>query len=77
MKKNGSGRKNKSRDDSGKFGSERHEVPVKSIRMPNIMGDIGSLLRQDHFEIENSKDKKKTFGFQREKKVSYKGSRIR
>lgn len=35
--------------------------------MPGIMDKIGAVLRKGHFEIQNTKDKKKTFGFQREK----------
>lgn len=30
------------------------------------MDEIRSIPRQDHFEIQNTKDKEKTFGFQRE-----------
>ena len=33
--------------------------------MPSIMDEIRSLLSQGHFEIQNTKDKKKTFAFQR------------
>lgn len=38
---------------------------MKSFRMPSIMDGIGSILRQDHFEIQNTKEK--TIGFQRKR----------
>lgn len=55
-----------SRDDSGKFESKRHAISVTFIRMPRIMDVIRPIPRQDRFEIQNTKDKEKTFGFHRE-----------
>lgn len=49
---------------------------MKSIRMTTIMDEIGSVLRQGHFEIENSKDRRLLVSKEKQK-VSYKGSIIR